>query len=361
MDPESKIKALEAENAELKRRLEIANNEISKGESWSQNIIDSIPNPLFIKNDKAQFVSANKALCRLVNLTVDELLGKTDFDFFSAEQAEIFYKIDSEVLANGKINWNEEELTIAGEKHDLLTSKVRIEDGQGKRYVLGIITDITDNKNQQVLLMKQKDELEREKENVQTLLKEVHHRVKNNLQVVSSLLNIQFERFKDRNVQDAFLDCKGRIVAMANVHEILYKTENFSSINFSDYISSLINNLKRSFRLEDIVEFKLKLVDVFLNVDTAIPLGLAINEIITNSIKHAEPRAESMSIYVNLNLDGDNCELEVGDDGMGIDESKIDSQSLGLELIDLFCKQIEAKLERNDQAEGVHYKIKFAV
>ena len=112
------------------------------------------------------------------------MIGKTDTDFFPEEEAEVFLRIDSEVLTNGEINWNEEKLTIDGVKHDLITSKTRITDGENNHYLLGLITDITNNKNQQILLVKQKDELENEKKNVQILLREVHHRVKNNMQVV---------------------------------------------------------------------------------------------------------------------------------------------------------------------------------
>lgn len=223
MSLEQQISALQKENAKLKLELLKNSVRVEKEVKWSQTIIDSLPNPLFIKNNKHLFMACNDAFCDLINLTKEEMFGKTDADFFDAKQAAIFYEKDTEVLATGKVNWNEEELTIDGKVNKLLTSKVRIEDANNNFYLLGLITDITDNKNQQIVLQKKNDEIEEQKKNIETLLKEVHHRVKNNFQIISSLLNIQMNQFDNPELRSAFQSSKNRIISMSRVHESLYR------------------------------------------------------------------------------------------------------------------------------------------
>lgn len=359
-DQNQRVAELEKQVAELKSSLNIALEEKNRGATWFQNIIDSLPNPLFVKNNNSQFTTTNDAFEELVGINKEGLIGKRDTDFFSAEEAEVFLRIDSEILTNGGINWNEEKLTINGETHDLITSKVRVWDGDGNRYLLGVITDITDKESQHVELLQKKDELEREKKNNQTLLKEVHHRVKNNLQVVSSLLSLQMSKFQQVEVHKAFENCRQRILAMANVHEILYKTSNFSSINFSTYVQTLIQNLKNSYNIDKEINFRIEVINIFLNVDIAIPLGMAINEVVINSIKHGRIEGELLDIYLKLYADGNLCILNIGDNGKGkVQMVSPDQVTFGVELLELFCNQIDANLEQQDEIKGVHYKITF--
>lgn len=354
-----KIRLLEKENAELKMQLIQNNLTHVKDEKWAQNIIDCLPNPLFIKDEHHRFFSLNKAFVQLINIKKEELIGKTDLDFFSEEQARIFMNVDKEVLANGRINWNEEQLTVDGITHALLTSKVRIEDGNNKKYILGLITDITDNKNQQVLLMKKKDEVEKQKERIQILLKEIHHRVKNNLQIVSSLLNIQMSQFDEHKVQDAFSNCKNRILAMASVHEILYQTDNFKDINFEEYLLSLVKNIKKSLRLTNDIKFNIDTITAFFNIEFTIPLGLIINEIITNSVKHGSIDESELEIYISMQSDKTAYSLEIGDNGLGIENYNEVKSSMGRELIDVFSQQLDAALTEVEKEKGLHYRIHF--
>lgn len=360
MESSQRIAELEKELIELKQELFLSESKQKKKATWFQNIINSIPNPLMIKDNNSCFTLVNSAFENLVNVPKSGLIGKSDKDFFSKEEAEVFLKVDTEILANGGINWNEENLTVDGEIHSLITSKVRVLDGDENKFVLGLITDITDKENQHIQLKQKKDELEREKEKNQTLLKEVHHRVKNNLQVVSSLLSLQMMRFDEPEIHKAFNNCKYRIAAMANVHEILYKTSNFSNINFATYIKTLISNLKSSYQLNNEVSFKLELINVFLKVDIAIPLGMAINEIIINSIKHGRIEGEELEVYLKLFVEQGNCILRIGDNGKGQEELELDSnETLGIELLQLFCNQIDASLLQVKLEKGLHYEISF--
>ncbi len=353
------IEELEREVEELKQQLLLEKGKRKKESTWFQNIIDSIPNPLFIKNKNSCFTLVNSSFESFVNIKKEGLLGKRDSDFFPAEEADVFLQIDEEILANGGINWNDEKLTIQDETYNLITSKVRIFDGEGNRFLVGLITDVTDKENQHIQLKQKKDELEKEKKNNQTLLKEIHHRVKNNLQVVNSLLSLQMMRFEDKEIHNAFNNCKHRIDAMANVHEILYKTSNFSNINFSTYIQTLISNLKGSSKLMEDVKFKLDLINIFLNIDISIPLGMAINEIVINSLKHGKVEGESLEIYLKLFVEEGSCVLRIGDDGKRQPENDESKESLGVESLQLFCNQIEANLHHDKLEKGMHYEISF--
>ncbi len=358
---EDRIQALERENAELRQKL-VAIELMGTGDlKWSQSILDSIPNPLFIKNENHVYVLVNQAFSDFVKLPKSEFIGKTDFDFFPDEQSKIFWKKDSEVLKNGKTNWNEEVITVDNEKFELLTSKVLIRDKNSIPFVLGLVTDISNNKNQQVLLLKKKDEIEHQKQNIQILLKEVHHRVKNNLQIVSSLLNMQMSKFKDKDTQNAFLNCKNRILAMAEVHDVLCRAEKFTDINIEEYLGSLLENIRLSFKTVDKIKFNINVESLFLDIESVIPIGLLINEIVTNSVKHGYNAHDLLEIYINMSAN-DNCiVLEVGDNGigLGIGFEEDYTKSLGMELIILFSEQLDAKLTRPNKEKGFHYKIVF--
>lgn len=198
----------------------------------------------------------------------------------------------------------------------------------------------------------------------ETLLKEVHHRVKNNLQVISSLLNLQAHKIDQPEIMSVFQQSQERINAIALVHKMLYQSEDLSRIIYADYLNQLVNNL-----VESIVRDKFK-VEVStisqvktLDINTAVPLGLIINEIVTNSLTHAFNGWESGKIYVEFTKEGDIYTLKIGDDGIGYSNDLLingSAESLGLTLITTLVDQIEGELEK-EQGEGTHYTIKFKI
>jgi two-component sensor histidine kinase len=199
----------------------------------------------------------------------------------------------------------------------------------------------------------------REKE---ILLKEIHHRVKNNLQIISSLLNLQAEYLKDTQTIAIFKDSQNRIQSMAIVHEKLYQSEDLATINLSDYIQDLVSNLSYSYEvnLESIV-FKIDVEDVLLDIDTAIPCGLIINELISNSLKYAFPRGKSGEIWIKLKSSAKNqLRLIVSDNGMGLPENFDfnNTESLGLQLVDALTIQLKGTIEI-DRARGTKFLITF--
>ena len=196
------------------------------------------------------------------------------------------------------------------------------------------------------------------------LLKEVHHRVKNNFAVVSSLLNLQSNSVKDECTRHYLQESRDRIRSMALVHELLYQAENLMDIHFSDYIKTLSEELFRSHRVDpNRISIALEVDDIPLSIDQAIPCGLIVNELITNSLKYAFPDTFQgrCEITVGLHQRGDTVELTVRDNGIGIPEviNLKKSESLGLNLVFLLVEsQLEGRIEvkRN---EGSCFQIFF--
>ncbi|MCL5038076.1 MAG: response regulator [Chloroflexi bacterium] len=193
------------------------------------------------------------------------------------------------------------------------------------------------------------------------LLKEIHHRVKNNLQIISSLLNLQSQYIKDDSALELFTESRNCIKSMALIHESLYGSEDMVSIDFADYVRKMANYLYRSHGINtDKIIFKTDISDIFLGIDTAIPCGLIINELITNSLKHSFPGGRKGTIEISLKRDNGGYILVIRDDGASISE-EVDlksSETLGLQLVYDLIAQIDGKLEL-DRRGGTEFRIKF--
>ncbi len=211
-------------------------------------------------------------------------------------------------------------------------------------------------------LQKVRDEKELKKSlaEKEVLLREIHHRVKNNMQIISSLLNLQIQ-FEDLDETISVLkESQGRIRSMAIIHEKLYQSSSLTNINFKEYIEKLILDIYYSYGiLNGSIESVLEIHDINLNIDTAIPLGLIINELVTNSIKYAFPEHIG-KINIKLVSNHDQLELTIADNGTGISEELVleSSKTLGLQLVNSLIKQLDGKLEV-DTSNGTKFKIIF--
>lgn len=195
----------------------------------------------------------------------------------------------------------------------------------------------------------------------EVLLKEIHHRVKNNLQVISSILNLQSSFVKDKKTLEILEESRNRIRSMAIIHENLYQTTNFSSIDFSSYLENLCSNLIASYHLySGTVQLHTELQKVELVLDQAIPCGLLVNELITNSLKYAFPEGRSGEIAVQLFEKAGRIHLKIGDNGVGMPEDYdiLNSDTLGLQLVSTLVEQLEGEIQV-DNSEGIKYLITF--
>jgi len=199
----------------------------------------------------------------------------------------------------------------------------------------------------------------REKE---VMLKEIHHRVKNNLQVVSSLLYLQSEKLKDVYGRSMLRESQNRVKSMALVHERLYQSDDLARIEFAEYIRNLSAHLFHSFGLDPVRITLSTLVDeVFLSIETAIPCGLIINELVSNSLKHAFPEEMEGVITIMLSKGQEGTlTLIVKDNGVGLpgELDFRDTESMGLHLVMTLIKQLGATIEL-DRSEGAAYEITF--
>lgn len=199
-------------------------------------------------------------------------------------------------------------------------------------------------------LQKQKKTLEIQNKEKEILLKEIHHRVKNNLQIIVSLLNLQASNFKDKKALKAIEETQNRIISMSLVHQRMYQTSNFESIQIHDYINLLIDNNRKVYGLNDneLLFNNNSPEDLAVNVEKAIPLGLIITEMITNSVKYATTdSAEIKTISVSIKeLDNDFLSIEYRDNGPGlpVDFDVKSTDTLGIQLINALTEQLDGKL-----------------
>jgi len=208
-----------------------------------------------------------------------------------------------------------------------------------------------------VELERQNIEIIDQHKHLQILLKEIHHRVKNNLQIVSSLMSLQAGNENDERLSLFLNESKRRVEAIALIHEKLYKGDKVNRVDFNSYLEDLMNSQKV---MNPRVQCSLKSKDVTLNLDTAVPLGLIISELFANSIKHAFHNIEDPKLSVELLDSGEGFELVVQDNGIGLpkDFNPTTLSSLGFEIINALTSQINGRIEYSNE-NGAKFHIYF--
>jgi two-component sensor histidine kinase len=250
--------------------------------------------------------------------------------------------------------------------------------GNGSIKVLGVMKDVTEQKETKELLKRIEE----------TRKKEIHHRVKNNLQVISSLLDLQMENFSQRetiktsDVLETFRESQNRVISMALIHEELYENGGNDTLNFSLYLKKLSQSLFQTYKVGNSnTTLNLDMeVSIFFNMDIAVPLGTIVNELVSNSLKHAFPGKDNGEILIKLYRENAeecknnpderknrDCEspkfiLIVSDNGIGIPESvDIENpETLGLQLVSILVDQLDGKLELK-RTNGTEFSMRFVV
>jgi len=208
-------------------------------------------------------------------------------------------------------------------------------------------------------LLAQKNELEKQNKEKEILLKEVHHRVKNNLQIIVSLINLQLSKYENDEISNALLEIQGRVLSMSLVHQEMYITSDFTSIDLKKYIESLIENIKGLYG-ENEMEYSLNFdSECICDIETAIPIGLIFNEVISNFFKHVSLKKTS-SFSISLQKVNHNYILTYKDNGDGfpVGYSIEEADSLGLQLIESLTEQIDGEFEFYNE-NGAVYKFRF--
>lgn len=329
-----------------------------ESEGRFRTIFETALNYIIIKDREGRYVQVNPAMERLMGRPSSDLAGKTDVDLYGPEIGERIAELDSRIVLGEVI---EDEITLPL-RDDFITFhyvKAPMRDSSGQICGLyGIAQDMTAHNRDRARLTASLAEKE-------VLLREVHHRVKNNLQIISSLLSIQSSHLEDDQAIEVLRECQGRVRSMALIHENLYRSENLASVNFAKYIRSLIAYICRS--SDDgarAVSMNLDLEEVPLNIDYAIPCGLIVNELVTNSLKHAFPEGRTGKICIELrSFERGIISLSVKDDGVGLstdpDTGTPKSVGMGLQLVKALARQIKASLEI-DGHDGAAFTIVFS-
>jgi PAS domain S-box-containing protein len=223
--------------------------------------------------------------------------------------------------------------------------------------VVSVVRDISDTKEYERQLEKNLDEKE-------TLIKEIHHRVKNNLNVVISLLELQQDEIATADdAVLAFDNTRQRIFSMALVHEKLYQSDDLTEINLSEYIQSMARHLTNALDVESRIELSLDVDDIQMNINYAIPCGLIINELFTNALKHAFPDHRSGHVKIDMHQNGPQTyQLKISDNGIGMpDPQKFENpNTLGLQIFLTLVDQLKGEWSV-DTEEGTHFTIEFTV
>jgi PAS domain S-box-containing protein len=196
----------------------------------------------------------------------------------------------------------------------------------------------------------------------EVLLKEIHHRVKNNFQIIISLLNLNEEFLSDKQGLNIFTDIQTRVRSMALIHELMYKHESFVVLNIKDYIENMINFLRNTYiDTQDRINVSCDIDNVELEMDYLIPCGLIINELFTNSLKHAFPNGSRGNISIKFKLKFNKYILSISDDGLGLpkdfDVHVLDT--FGLKLVSINTKQLKGEFNINKKVKGVEFEIEF--
>ncbi len=333
---------------------------LEEARDYAAAIVDTVRQPLVVLDADLRVITANRCFYKMFQVSPDRTEGQLIFK-----------------VRNGQ--WNIPRLRSLLE--DILPSNTQFQDFEvtqvfdpiGSRTMLLNARKVLEDEDRQMILLAMEDITERQQAQEQiltslrekeVLLREIHHRVKNNLQIISSLLSLQSNRIADPQASEGFEDSQNRVRAMSLVHEILYQSDNFAKINFAEYAQNLVTNLFSSYTTHsNAIALKVDVQpDIVINTDKVVLCGLIMNELVTNALKHGFPEGRSGEILVTLSASpGDLLTLTVGNNGESLpaDFNLQNLQSMGLNLVMTLIQQLKGTLEL-ERSDKTIFKITFA-
>jgi PAS domain S-box-containing protein len=357
------------------RRILDEDGQASEFESYQENITDKLEAEQALRESEEKFrvlaetspvaiglykrehiTYANPAMERLFGYSADDL-GRMNFLEWVHEDSKGLVRSRAQAWLAGESVPGQYEIkcvTKDGEERDVLVSAGTMSH-QGNLSGVASFLDITERKRSEELVRASLAEKE-------VLLKEIHHRVKNNLQVVSSLLFLQSQKFSDPELQTCFLESQSRICSMALAHEQLYQSKNLAEVSIKSYLENLVKQLQQVFPSpEQEVDCRLAVEDLELDIEKVVPCGLLVTELLSNAYKHAFADGRSGQIEISLQSSNGQIELAVADDGVGL-PAEFDyrqAKTLGLQLVTALVNQLNGtlELERNN---GTRFRASFA-
>jgi PAS domain S-box-containing protein len=318
---------------------------LQESELWMRSIFDAMQDAVIILTPQRTVMDINPAAEKMFGYGREEVIGHTteilhvDSEHYLEFQGRIKEAFENRSSVECDFQAKRKNREIFPTEHRVSLLKDKSEEPIG---IVSVVRDITEKRQAEQKI----NASLREKE---VMLREIHHRVKNNLAVIISLLSLQSEYARTRPGYNAFEELQERIRSMALAHEFLYQSENLADLRIGDYIEGLVSHLVRS--MADVgteVELKREIEQVSFNLDTAIPLGFLLTELISNCLKHAFPKRSRGEIRLSLRSCGEGeFDLIVADNGVGMPED-IDldhPRSLGLDLVGVFVTQLQGQIE----------------
>ncbi len=306
-------------------------------ESYKE-FLDATTDMAFLKDDAFRHLFINDAYAAFLARTKEEVVGRTDPELLPPDLAAGCRKSDKEALGRGGVIVSEE--VANGRVFETRKFPVPLENG--RLGVGGLIRDVTDR-------VRIEDNLRTTLREKEVLLREIHHRVKNNLQIVSSLLSLQGRIVQDPAVQGIFQDSQTRIRSMALIHEKLYQSPDMSRIDIGAYIRSLLAHLAQmSGGAASRISWDVRVGSLLLDVNRAVPCGLIVNELAANALKHAFPPPREGRVTFTMRAGDENhFELLYHDDGVGLPAhvDPMHPESLGLQIVRDLVQQLDGVLE----------------
>ena len=341
----------------INRRLWRQTHALHASEEKYRLLVENAHEVIFVVQDN-QVKFVNKAATLLTGIDPAHIIDRSIFDFFPMEQ-QVDAVARRDRLLRGELAEASDEYQVSvpgGNGPWLQVTSVRIE-WEGRPATLNLGADVTARHHAENVLR----ESLREKEG---LLKEIHHRVKNNLQVVTSLLRLEAGRSKVEATRTALQEMQGRIRSMALLHEMLYRSSDFAGVDLADYLRQLATQLFRALNTRfGAIRLHLELESITLGIDQAIPCGLIVNELLTNSLKHAFSDGREGEIRIGLvRTPAGPVQLDVSDNGVGLpaDLAGLRTSSLGLQLVTDLARQLHGKLAFSTPGTGAVFTITFA-
>ncbi len=337
-----------------------AEDALQESKERLQLSIEKMPIAYIMLDKQWRALEWNEAAKDVFGYTEDEILGKSVVDYIVPEESRhLVASLMDEFMKGKSVHYSERNNNIR--KDGTLIScrwhNTPLVGQDGEVFaILSMAEDVTDQK---LAEEKIKSSL-KEKE---VLLSEIHHRVKNNMQVIISLLSLQADKIEDKKCADMLKENQNRILSMALIHEQLYLSKDFANIDFGEYIKILTNGLLTSSGVNtNKIRLNIEVKDVFFDIENAIPCGLIINELVSNSLKHAFPQGKEGEISITLRSTNENeFELSVSDNGIGISEDLDIEQTgtMGLQLVKVIAEnQLDGKIDL-DRTGGTRFNIKF--
>jgi PAS domain S-box-containing protein len=344
------LEALEREMNNLKA----AEEAVKRSETKYRALFEASADAIFLETRDGKILDCNRTASEMFGYPKDDLLDLTVEDLVPDDlRADLPTRV-ANVLQKGRLFFESFHKRKNGEVFPCDVSMLPTTIGRASLLVV-FVRDTTERKRAE-------DKIKASLREKEVLLREIHHRVKNNMQIISSLFNLQADEISDPTALLRLKECQLRIRSMSLVHEKLYQSKDLAHVNFADYVRSLAYYLAHVWRVdEDRIKFDIRVGNIALDVNTAIPCGLVANELISNSIEHAFPKNAVGTIRIALDPPEDGVyELVIEDDGIGLPPS-VDihsAETFGLQIVNLLLEQLDGSIDVSRNG-GTHWTVRF--